>query len=264
MRVLAGRPPRYGTNRLAIRGPKLTTHLSPPATNDFTTPQRLENPLKFKSEGRYRRSRDWSRVALSRSAPQDRLRSRRAPYCRRRPPALEDHQNRPEYPNSTETHGKRALLDGRRAGRSQAPLRGPHPAKTAPSGPATSRPLASTKKIAQTTQRATKTRSRPPNIPGLPGGTGRLAFMLRGQPGRPTQHPNRGTCVSQVRLPGEGIGLFGETRTSKRQSIGTTGRPSPTAGRVQLFGRRERRIRPPWQPKVENEPRPARGPSSTF
>ena len=61
--------------------------------------------------------------------------------------------------------------------------------------------------------------------------------------------------VAQVGPPGERIGLFGEMKTSKRQSTGTTGRPTPKAGRRPLFGRRERRIRPLWQPKVENEPR---------
>ena len=49
-----------------------------------------------------------------------------------------------------------------------------------------------------------------------------------------------------------------EIMTLKRQSTGTTGRPRPTAGRVQLFGRRERRIRPLWQPKVPPSPRGAR------
>ena len=78
-----------------------------------------------------------------------------------------------------------------------------------------------------------------------------------------TQPEALASQVAQVAPPGERIGLFGEMKTSKRQSIGTTGRPRPTAGPVQLFGRRERRIRPLWQPKVENEPRPARGPAST-
>ena len=39
------------------------TRVGARTTHDFTTPQRLENPLKFRSEGRYGRSWDWSRVA---------------------------------------------------------------------------------------------------------------------------------------------------------------------------------------------------------
>ena len=49
-------------------------------------------------------------------------------------------------------------------------------------------------------------------------------------------------------------------RQPVRQTTGTKGRPRPTAGRVQLFGRRERRIRPLWRLKVENEPRRPAGP----
>ena len=52
-------------------------------------------------------------------------------------------------------------------------------------------------------------------------------------------------------------------RQPKRQTTGTRGRPRPKVGREQLSDRRERQIRPPWQPKVEIEPRRARGPSST-
>ena len=70
-----------------------------------------------------------------------------------------------------------------------------------------------------------------------------------------TQTEAPASQVAQVGPPGERIGLFGEMKTSKRQSIGTAGRPRPTAGRVQRFARRERQIRPLWQPKVENEPR---------
>ena len=49
-----------------------------------------------------------------------------------------------------------------------------------------------------------------------------------------------------------------ELRTTNRQSTGTTGRPRPEAGRRPLFGRRECRIRPLWQPKVTPSPRAAR------
>ena len=58
--------------------------------------------------------------------------------------------------------------------------------------------------------------------------------------------------VAQVGPPGERIGLFGKMKTSKRQSIGITGRPRPKVDQMQLFGRRARRIWPLWQPKVEN------------
>ena len=50
-------------------------------------------------------------------------------------------------------------------------------------------------------------------------------------------------------------GAFCVAEVLQSQSTGTTGRPRPTAGPVQLFDRRERRIRPLWQPKVEDEPR---------
>ena len=108
--------------------------------------------------------------------------------------------------------------------------------------------------------------SRPPKEPQkyAPGhriypiylcGTGRFAFRLPARPVRATQAPNRaGSSLARwLALVGERIRVPWEARTSKRQSIGTAGRPRPTADRVQLLGRRELRIRPLWRFKVKNE-----------
>ena len=111
--------------------------------------------------------------------------------------ALGDHSSRPDHPKKRRTRSKvpRACwlpLDGRPSRNTQSVPE----ADAARNCRRRPRGLSSTIQVVQTTQRTAETRPRAPEVPNLPGGTGRLAFMLRGQPGRATQHPNRGTCLT--------------------------------------------------------------------